>query len=163
MTRMIETIAGVAEGSPLAAALAERETTLCLSQESHDAVLAPRDPGGLPHALRAALAARMARHCADARLAAHYQERLEAAGRTPALAAIADPESAVPPDTRFAAILRHVDLVSRSPRDATRADVAALTGAGVSEADIVRLSELIAFVSYQARVIAGLRLMGAGR
>ena len=31
--------------------------------------------------------------------------------------------------------------------------------AGVAEADIVRLSELISFLSYQMRVVAGLRLM----
>jgi uncharacterized protein YciW len=31
--------------------------------------------------------------------------------------------------------------------------------AGVSEADIVRLSELGAFVNYQLRVLAGLRLL----
>jgi uncharacterized protein YciW len=30
----------------------------------------------------------------------------------------------------------------------------------LSEPDIVRLAELIAFVNYQARVIAGLRLLG---
>jgi len=38
-------------------------------------------------------------------------------------------------------------------------DIAALTAAGVSEDDIVRLSELIAFVNYQARVVVGLQLM----
>lgn len=161
MTRVIETVAGVAAGSPLAAALAERETALRLSQESHDAVLAPREPGGLSHALRAALAARMARHCGDACLAGHYEGLLAAAGPAPGLAAVAAGEAA--PDPRVAAIVRHVDLVSRSPRDATRADIAALTGAGVSEPDVVRLSELVAFVGYQARAVAGLRLMGAGR
>jgi uncharacterized protein YciW len=35
----------------------------------------------------------------------------------------------------------------------------ALRTAGLDDADIVRLSELIAFVSYQIRVVAGLRLM----
>jgi uncharacterized protein YciW len=63
-------------------------------------------------------------------------------------------------DARLAAILRHVDMVTRTPRQATRADIEALKAAGVEEADIVRLSELVAFVSYQARVIAGLRLPG---
>ncbi len=31
--------------------------------------------------------------------------------------------------------------------------------AGIAGADIVRLSELISFLSYQIRVVAGLRLM----
>jgi uncharacterized protein YciW len=40
-------------------------------------------------------------------------------------------------------------------------DVASLRAAGVSDADIVRLCELVAFVAYQSRVLAGLRLMDA--
>jgi len=61
----------------------------------------------------------------------------------------------------MAAILRHVDLIAATPREATRADIAALQAAGVATGDIVRLSQLIAFVSFQLRLIAGLRLMGA--
>ena len=37
--------------------------------------------------------------------------------------------------------------------------VLALRTAGLDDSDIVRLSELSAFVSYQIRVVAGLRLM----
>jgi uncharacterized protein YciW len=43
----------------------------------------------------------------------------------------------------------------------TRDDIAALLAAGVAEADIVRLSQLIGFVNYQVRVIAGLRLIAS--
>ena len=39
-------------------------------------------------------------------------------------------------------------------------DIDALKSAGVSEDDIVRLSELVAYVSYQIRLTIGLRLMG---
>ena len=38
-------------------------------------------------------------------------------------------------------------------------DISKLQAVGVSDADIVRLCELIAFVAYQVRVAAGLRLM----
>ena len=41
----------------------------------------------------------------------------------------------------------------------TEDDISALRSAGISEEDIVRLSELIAFVSYQIRLVAGLKLM----
>ena len=55
------------------------------------------------------------------------------------------------------------DTMARSarglPKDATASDIAALKNAGIPEDDIVRLSELIAFVNYQVRVLAGLRLM----
>jgi len=62
-------------------------------------------------------------------------------------------------DARAKAILRHTDLVTLNPKEATPDDVLALRTAGLDDADIVRLSELIAFVSYQIRVVAGLRLM----
>lgn len=162
MDQVIEALAGVVPASPLAAALATRAQIMGLSQASHDAVLLPRAPGGLSHGERAALAVRMARHNADAALAAHYQELLAQAGRTPVLDAVADPAIAADAegfDRRLAAIVRHADILTLAPRDATRADIDALRAAGITEADIVRLAELAAFVNYQVRVIAGLRLL----
>lgn len=155
---LIEALSGA--GSGLAGVLAERAQILGLSQAAHDAVLLPHEPGGISHGERAALAARMARANADGILAEHYQGLLRQAGESPALLAIAD-GSAADTDARLRAITRHVDLVTLSPKDATKADIAALAAAGLSEPDIVRLAELIAFVNYQARVIAGLRLLGA--
>ena len=157
---LIETLAGVQAGTPLADALGQRAEIMGLSQASHDAVLLPRDPGGLSHAERAALAARMAGWNADQALVAHYRALLTKAGETPALTAVAAGESPTV-DPRFAAIIRHADLLTRRTRDARKEDIAALVAAGVSEPDIVRLAELAAFVNYQARVIAGLRLLGA--
>lgn len=157
---LIENLAGVQAGTPLASALAQRAEIMGLSQASHDAVLRPRDPGGLSHAERAALAARMARWNADPALSGHYRALLAQAGETPALAAVATGESpAVEP--RFAAIIRHADLLTQRARDARKEDIAALVAAGVADTDIVRLAELAAFVNYQVRVIAGLRLLGA--
>lgn len=157
---LIETLSGAGPG--LAGVLAERAQILGLSQAAHDAVLLPREPGGIGHAERAALAVCMARANADAALADHYRELLRRAGASPALLAIAEgTDPAADTDARLHAIVRHVDLVTLSPRDATKADIAALVTAGLSEPDIVRLAELIAFVNYQARVIAGLRLLGA--
>ncbi|MCP6335827.1 hypothetical protein NL449_27805, partial [Klebsiella pneumoniae] len=84
----------------------------------------------------------------DPALAAHYHKLLAQAGETAALAAVAAGENpALEP--RFAAIVRHADLLTRRTRDARKEDVAALVAAGVSEPDIVRLAELAAFVNYQ--------------
>lgn len=160
---LIESLAGVAPGSPLAEALAERAQIMELSQGAHDAVLLPRDPGGLSHAERAALAVRMATLNADAALATHYRELLARAGETPALAAVAAGGAVEGADVRLSAVVRHTDLLTSRTREASKADIAALVAAGISEADIVRLAELAAFVNYQARVIAGLRLLGASR
>jgi len=160
---LIERLAGIQASTPLAEALAQRAEIMKLSQASHDAVLLPREPGGLSHAERAALAARMAGANADPALATHYRALLAKAGETPVLAAIAEGGAiaAAEAGPRLHAIVRHADLLTRRTREATKADVAALVAGGIAEADIVRLAELAAFVNYQARVIAGLRLLGA--
>jgi uncharacterized protein YciW len=78
---------------------------------------------------------------------------------------IAAPSPASPvgaDDPRLAAIVRHVDLVTLTPGRATRDDIDALRDAGLNEDDIVTLSGIIAFVNYQARVAAGLRMLKGG-
>ena len=62
-------------------------------------------------------------------------------------------------DATLRALLRHTDLVAVHPKDASAQDIENLQSAGIPDDDIVRLSELIAFVSYQIRLVAGLRLM----
>jgi uncharacterized protein YciW len=157
---VIEAVAGVAGYPKVEQALAFRADLVRASQANYEAVLTPRDPGGLSHRERLALAARIARLNDDPDLAGHYLDRLAGGGHATE-STLADPGAPPPGDPRHAAILRHVDLVTRTPREATRQDIAALRARGIAEADIVRLSQLIAFVNYQVRVIAGLRLMGA--
>ena len=160
---LISRISGAGAHPALAAVLAARADLVAASEANRRAILSPRDPGGLPRPERLAFAARMAAMNADAALAAAYRAELDAEpDATDALRRLADPADAAPPGTpRLAAMRRHVDLVTRIPRTATRDDVAALRAAGIAEADIVRLAQLIAFVSYQLRVLAGLRLIGA--
>ena len=47
------------------------------------------------------------------------------------------------------------------PRDAAASDVKALLAAGWSNTGIVTLSQLVAFLSFQIRVVTGLRVLGA--
>ncbi|WP_262273472.1 CMD domain-containing protein [Microvirga yunnanensis] len=154
---LIEEMVGIQPGTPLAQALAARADILRLSQASHDAVLLPKEPGGLSHGMRAALAARMARQNAQLPLAAHYDDLMRRSGEVQ--------PSEMPPSerTRVASILAHSDLLTLRPRDATRRDIEALRAAGVEESDIVRLAELAAFVNYQARVIRGLQVLGEAK
>jgi uncharacterized protein YciW len=141
---VIAALAGAAGHAAIAAAVAPRAGLLAASQANYRAVMTPADPGSIPAIERRAIAARIARLNGDTALAAHYGA-----------------EIAVAADARQAAMLRHVDLVTTRPSQATRADIDALRDAGVAEPDIVRLSQLIAFVNYQVRVIAALRLIGA--
>ncbi len=151
-------LAGADASPAVAAAMAGRAELMAATDRNRRAVLEPREPGGLPPAQRLALAVRVARLNGDDALAAHYRGAAPPPGPDPALA---DPAAPPPADPRLAAIVGHVDLVSRSPRDATRADVGRLLAAGVAEADVVRLSQLVAFLGYEVRLLAGLRLLGA--
>jgi len=62
---------------------------------------------------------------------------------------------------RLAAALEHAHLLVFRPRDAASADMKALLGAGWSSTGTVTLSQLVAFLSFQVRVVAGLRVLGA--
>ncbi|WAJ29352.1 CMD domain-containing protein [Antarcticirhabdus aurantiaca] len=155
---VIDRIAGVAPGSALYDLRGEREEILRLSETSHRASLSPRDPGQLSPALRAALAARMARLLKDAAGAAHYDALLAKAVPDAPTAALADPGHA-PADPRLAEIVRRVDLLTLTPEAATREDVERLRAAGLDDPAIVTLTGLVAFVNYQLRVAAGLRML----
>lgn len=144
---------------PLAKVLEGRGDIFAMTEQAHDAALTPNDPGGLSHAERAALACRMAHINAEVALAEHFGGLMAAANPTDTTARIADPDFDGGSNTRLAALIRHTDLATADTKSVAATDITALTDAGVSEDDIVRLSELVAFVNYQARVTRGLRLL----
>ena len=145
---------GISAGSRLAGVLSLRGDILELTENSHEACLRPNQPGGLTHSERAGLACRIAKRNNEVALTRHY-ERMFGVGSQ----ALSDTGFDGGGDTRLKAIIRHTDLVTLNPKEATADDISALRSAGLDDADIVRLSELIAFLSYQIRVVAGLRLM----
>ena len=63
--------------------------------------------------------------------------------------------------SRLAAAFDHMHLLVFHPRDATPAALQALLDAGWSTTDIVTLSQIAAFLSFQIRVVAGLRALTA--
>ena len=63
---------------------------------------------------------------------------------------------------RLAAAFEHVHMLVFHPRDAAPASLKALLDAGWSTTDIVTLSQIVAFLSFQIRVVIGLRTL-AGR
>ena len=62
---------------------------------------------------------------------------------------------------RLAAAVEHAHLLVFRPRDAASADMKALLTAGWSNTGIVTLSQLVAFLSFQVRVVSGLRTLAA--
>ena len=63
--------------------------------------------------------------------------------------------------TRLAAALEHAHLLVFRPREAAPAAMQALLDAGWPTTSIVTLSQLVAFLSFQVRSVAGLRTLGA--
>jgi CMD domain protein len=63
---------------------------------------------------------------------------------------------------RLAAAFEHAHVLVFHPRDAAPGMLQALLDAGWSTTDIVTLSQVVAFLSFQIRVVAGLRVL-AGR
>jgi uncharacterized protein YciW len=62
---------------------------------------------------------------------------------------------------RLDAALVHAHLLVFRPRDASSAALQALLNAGWSTDDIVTLSQLVAFLSFQIRVVTGLSALAA--
>jgi uncharacterized protein YciW len=147
---LLERIIGVTADSPLARLRAQRPDIVRHTQGSHDVLLSPADPGGLTLAERALIAARVAELSGHALLTAHYRTLLAQRGDKPAGA-------------RQDAILRHVERVTTAPDSARPSDIAALREAGLDRRDIVALTQVIAFVSYQVRAAVGLSLLAQER
>jgi CMD domain protein len=64
---------------------------------------------------------------------------------------------------RLAAAFEHAHMLVFHPRDAAPAALRALLDAGWSTTDIVTLSQIVAFLSFQVRVVRGLRTLAGGR
>lgn len=64
---------------------------------------------------------------------------------------------------RLAAALEHAHLLTLHPRDAGPGDLRRLEDAGWDATGIVTLSQLVAFLAFQLRVVAGLSALQAAR
>ena len=62
---------------------------------------------------------------------------------------------------RLVAALEHAHLLVFRPRDAASGDMKALLAVGWSATGIVTFSQLVAFLSFQVRVVSGLRTLAA--
>ena len=144
---VIDRAAGLAPGDPLHAARRFRAKVVEATQASHDALLHDPVPG-LSSEDRLRVAARVCTVAGATTLLQHYETLIANAADSGAL-----PSPALPAMLRFAATL------TTDPRQGDRAALEPLKAAGLGDAAIVALAQLVAFLSYQLRVVAGLRAM----
>jgi uncharacterized protein YciW len=148
--------AGLEPTDEIQKVLSARDELMALSQEAHEACIVPNNPGGLSHQERAALASRMCTLNSESKLANYYLDMIPIGDSTRVMA---DPLVHITDTERLNIMLRHADLITIQPKDASESDIRQLEENGFNAADIVRLSELIAFVNYTIRVVKGVRLM----
>jgi uncharacterized protein YciW len=99
----------------------------------------------------------------SAPLIAHYRDYLAQVDAAADLISAAEQrELAAPLSPRLMALLEHVDRLTVEPAVATPQHLQTLKAHGLSDANIVTISQLIAFVSFQVRALVGLQLLGEG-
>lgn len=156
---IIDELAGIDPGSPLHQLRGQRSEVARYAQGSYLALLEPEDPAGVSRSERESIALRVALLSSNQALADHHHARLRQLGADDeTIAAIERFPDGPALSDRQAAILRHTDLLTSDPGGASRQAIDDLRTQGLGARDIVTISQLIAFLSFQVRVLAGLRL-----
>ncbi|MGE0802229.1 MAG: alkylhydroperoxidase domain protein [Lautropia sp.] len=140
-------LAGVEAGTPLAEALATRAEATRNTEASYRVLFETADTDRLSAAERFAIALAAAEVHEDRVLIDFYRARLDEAGGDPSV------------DARHEAAVRHVKRVAAEPVRIAAADLRNLEAAGWSADAILTLSQIVAYVSFQSRLVAGLALL----
>jgi uncharacterized protein YciW len=136
-----------------------REKVVAATQGSYDAMFSPAVEGlTVPERLLVAL--RACRVSKAHSLAAHFRDRLVAEGADSTLITAVDAGRPAG-DARLQAALAFAGQLIERPIEADRDALQALADSGLSTPAIVAMSQLIAFLSYQIRVTAGLQALAA--
>lgn len=160
---VIDSILGAEKDGRIAALRRQKPQLAEELQAYYRALFEPEaaSAAALPLADRFLVAVRVASHTGSGAVADWYAALARAAGVPEATVArardVATPWSDNAP---LGAAIRHADLLTTRPAAAQPADLRALKDAGYAPAGILSLSQVVAFVSYQLRLIAGLRALG---
>jgi alkylhydroperoxidase domain protein/CMD domain protein len=157
---ILNSLLGIDDGSPIAALRAQRPEATEHTQGSYLALFAGQPATAVTRVERFATALRVAVLHQEPALVEHYAAQLRATPEASdqLIAAIQTGEGAAL-SPRLQAILAHTDLLVIRPAAATPANLDALKAAGLTGPEIVTVSQLIAFVSFQVRILAGLSLL----
>lgn len=194
MPDVIDTLAGIAPGSPLHAIRDQRAQARVHAQASYDSLFAPLSEADATKVDRFAIACFVAGLHGRPEAETFYDAGLAGAGAPaglkeavaravaaakgkgpyghypkgplsteneagPVLRLDAAARAALGP--RLAAAFEHTHMLVFHPRDSAPAFLQSLIDAGWSTTGIVAISQLVAFLSYQIRVVAGLRVLNA--
>jgi CMD domain protein len=189
MTDVIDTLVGIAPGSKLDAIRANRSEARKHAQTSYSSLFEPADLAGVTADERHAIAAFVAGLHGEPRTDSFYAAKLPAGLRTAVAAEVAAAKSKGPygrfpkgplsgedapgPSwktspagrktlgARLPAAFEHTHMLVFHPRDAAAPALQSLLDAGWSTTDIVTISQLVSFLAYQIRVVAGLNTLAS--
>ena len=189
MTDVIDTLVGIAPGSKLDAIRATGSEARKHAQASYTSLFEPRDPGSVTADERHAIAAFVAGLHGEPKTDAFYAAKLPAGLSAAVAAEVAAAKSKGPYGrfpkgplsaedapgptwkvsdagrkalgSRLPAAFEHTHMLVFHPRDAAAPALQALLNAGWSTTDIVTISQLVAFLSYQIRVVSGLSTLAS--
>lgn len=151
----------LAPGQALHALRRERPRIVDATQASQQAMFGDAVPGlSLRHRLAVAL------HCcrlaqAPGLAALYAQALLDGGAPTDHVQAIGAPHVAGVESPRLAMLLHFAGTLTHKPLDGDRAAITTLLDGGLAPADVVALGQLVAYLSYQIRLVAGLQAMAA--
>jgi CMD domain protein len=192
MTDVIDMLAGLPAGSPLSVARDNRMEARKHAQASYDSLFTSTDFSGVTKQERFAIAAFVAGLHGRPETADHYKGELAKTGASAALQAAVAAEIATAKGKgpygnypkgplsvenapgpahktkadlgkKLAAAFEHTHMLVFHPRDAAPPSLQAMLDAGWSTTDIVVISQLVSFLAYQIRVVAGLRVLAGGK
>jgi uncharacterized peroxidase-related enzyme len=158
---LVDALVPLADGSAIFAVRHERAKVVAATQGSYDSIFDTALSGpSLTERLLAAFC--ISRWAGSVPLQSHYGDRLKAlAALTPVQQAAFDGQDLDPlsDDPRLQAILVFTRTLTEQPVDGDKAALLRLPQAGLQTPEVIALAQLIAFVAYQLRVVAGLQAL----
>lgn len=160
---VIDTILGVQPGSAVAALRSQKPDYIANDQNYYLSIFEPdtESAAAFPAVDRALIAVRVASHTGSTAVVNWYADLAASLGATPTqIDAVKDVSVTVAATSSFGAAVQRADQVTLKPDTTAPEHIQQLKAAGLSPAAILSLSQTIAFVNYQLRLIAGLRAFG---
>ena len=159
---VVNAILGLDDDSPIIALRNQKLTLVQEAQDYYDSLFSPTTASAAQFPLvdRHLVAVRVASHTGSSSVVAWHARLAEQEGAdVGTIERATDWRTAWDDTTQLGAGIRHADLLVTSPDAAQPSDLEALASAGYSPGGIVALSQTIAFITYQVRIVAGLRAL----
>lgn len=159
---LLDQLLGLTPGTPLHRVRHARDKVLAATQSSQEQIFDPHRNDNLTLNERLLVAYYASRLTPNSLLSEYYLEQLQALESDAGVVAALDSGRLDDlSERRLRAILHFTRVLIQAPVEGDKKALHALQQAGLSTPEIVTLAQLIAFLSYQVRLAAGLSALSA--